>query len=73
MREMAVQTALAWAYLSHIMAGFAVDHDGYTEQGVPEPASQGIVQLRWYDDRSHYDSPFAFGNLKFDKQGFYAV
>ena len=53
------------------MAGFAVDvMMVHTEAGHSEPARKGVVQW-WYDDRSHYDSPFAFGGLKFDKNGIY--
>jgi len=69
-RGMAVQTALAWAYLrpyhGRICSGC---HDGsYRGRAFQNQHAKALYNW-WYDDRSHYDSPFAFGGLKFDRNG----
>ena len=71
-RGMAVQSGLAWAYLrpyhGRICSGC---HDGsYRGRAFQNQHAKALYNW-WYDDRSHYDSPFAFGFLRFDKNGIY--
>ncbi len=71
-RGMAVQSALMWAYLrpyhGRICSGC---HDGsYSGRAFQNQHTKALYNW-WYDDRSHYDSPFAFAYIKFDKQGIY--
>ncbi|MCE7866707.1 MAG: hypothetical protein DYG83_07740 [Candidatus Brocadia sp. AMX2] len=71
-RGMAVQSGLSWAYLrpyhGRICSGC---HDGsYRGRAFQNQHTKALYNW-WYDDRSHYDSPFAFAYLKLDKNGIY--
>ena len=63
---------LSWAYLrpyhGRICGGC---HDGsYRGRAYQNTHAKSLYNW-WYDDRSHYDSPFAFAYLKFDRNGSY--
>ncbi|NOG40041.1 MAG: hypothetical protein HND38_00515 [Planctomycetes bacterium] len=71
-KGMAVQSGLSWAYLrpyhGRICSGC---HDGsYRGRAFQNQHTKALYNW-WYDDRSHYDSPFAFAYLKLDKNGNY--
>lgn len=72
-RGMALSTAMWWGYLrpygGRICSGC---HDGsYRGRAFKNEHFKALYNW-WYDDRSHYDSPFLWGYLKVDKDGYYA-
>lgn len=71
-KGMAVQTGLSWAYLRpyHGRICSGCHYGSYRGRAFKNIHAKALYNW-WYDDRSHYDSPFAFGYLKFDKNGTY--
>ncbi len=72
-RGMSVQSQLSWSYIrpygERICTGC---HWGsYAKKGYKNLHSKALYNW-WYSDLSHYDSPFCYAYLKFDKKGKYA-
>jgi len=72
-KGMSVQTQLAWAYVrpygGRICTGC---HWGsYDKKGYLNLHTKALYNW-WFSDLSHYDSPFMWGHLRFDKKGKYA-
>jgi len=71
-RGMSVQSGLMWAYLrpygGRICTG--CHYGSYRGRAFKNLHSKALYNW-WYDDRSHYDSPFAFAYLKFNDEGYY--
>ncbi|MEE9515060.1 MAG: hypothetical protein V3V54_03425 [Candidatus Brocadiales bacterium] len=72
-RGMALCTAMWWGYLrpygGRICSGC---HDGsYRGRAFKNEHCKALYNW-WYDDRSHYDSPFLFGGVRLDRNGNYA-
>ncbi|MCF6150685.1 MAG: hypothetical protein E3K37_18815 [Candidatus Kuenenia sp.] len=71
-KGMSVQTGLSWAYLRpyHGRICTGCHYGSYRGRAFKNLHSKALYNW-WYDDRSHYDSPFAFRYLKFDDEGNY--
>jgi len=72
-RGMAICTQLTWEWqrpYGGVICGGC--HDGSYRGRAWKNEHFKALYNWWYDDRSHYDSPFPFGFLKLDREGRYA-
>lgn len=72
-RGMAVQTLLGWSYIRPYGERICIGcHDGsYGGKAYKNVHAKALYNW-WYSDLSHYDSPFAFANIRVNKDGYYA-
>ena len=72
-KGMSVQTSQAWAYIRpyHGRICTGCHYGDYRTRAYKNIHTKALYNW-WFSDLSHYDSPFAYANLKLDKKGNYA-